>query len=518
MAKRWVRAAVYAALCMFSAFVPGLLAAQEVSLRFPDGSFEVTGPLLGFDGLSYRLDTRFGVLTIKADQVECVGDCPTDTYAPLIRMSGTEALGEVLIPAMVDAFALSLGLQSTVEPATDGAVRLALLSDGVPIARFEIARMSTTDAIAALFENRADIVLSDRFVTTKEAERSKTLGFGDLEDPLRRRLLARRPLRLVTSEPPPPFTVTQLAQVLAGQISDWSALGASPEPIKLFTTGMDHGPLAARLAELEAVLSLPSTPLAQLAVLDGPEALRVALEATPGAIAITHEPDPFGHEVALSHGCLPGTASRAEGTAHPLMVHYWAYTGAARLPDLGRAFLMFASGPDAQRVVDRAGFIDKRPRPVPLAEQGDRLAQAVAAAGEEVSLLDLQTTLRRLQGYDRLELSFRFREGEPELLTESVSEAQGLAALLDTGAFDGRSLLFLGLTDSMGDAEANARLAQVRATRAANAVMAAMATNPARVVMQSEGFGETLPIACDDTRWGQHVNRRVEVWVGPHTR
>jgi phosphate transport system substrate-binding protein len=27
------------------------------------------------------------------------------------------------------------------------------------------------------------------------------------------------------------------------------------------------------------------------------------------------------------------------------------------------------------------------------------------------------------------------------------------------------------------------------------------------------GLGEGLPLACNDTAWGQNKNRRVEIWV-----
>jgi phosphate transport system substrate-binding protein len=30
-----------------------------------------------------------------------------------------------------------------------------------------------------------------------------------------------------------------------------------------------------------------------------------------------------------------------------------------------------------------------------------------------------------------------------------------------------------------------------------------------------EGFGEALPMACDETAAGRHLNRRVELWLVP---
>jgi phosphate transport system substrate-binding protein len=36
-----------------------------------------------------------------------------------------------------------------------------------------------------------------------------------------------------------------------------------------------------------------------------------------------------------------------------------------------------------------------------------------------------------------------------------------------------------------------------------------------RVTLTAEGFGEALPIACDDTATGRQRNRRVEDWLRP---
>jgi phosphate transport system substrate-binding protein len=36
---------------------------------------------------------------------------------------------------------------------------------------------------------------------------------------------------------------------------------------------------------------------------------------------------------------------------------------------------------------------------------------------------------------------------------------------------------------------------------------------PDTVQLQTEAFGEALPMGCDDTNWGQQTNRRVELWA-----
>ena len=71
----WQRAASFAALFFFCFTLP--LQAQDVTLTSPDGSVEISGTLMGFDGEFYRVETRFGELTIDGSGVSCDGPgCP----------------------------------------------------------------------------------------------------------------------------------------------------------------------------------------------------------------------------------------------------------------------------------------------------------------------------------------------------------------------------------------------------------------------------------------------------------
>jgi len=49
------------------------------------------------------------------------------------------------------------------------------------------------------------------------------------------------------------------------------------------------------------------------------------------------------------------------------------------------------------------------------------------------------------------------------------------------------------------------------------ALIAALGTLPAQVTVETEAFGEALPMGCDDTEWGRQMNRRVELWVDQST-
>ena len=81
--------------------------AQDVVLTSRDGAIELSGTLLGFNGEFYRVDTVYGELTVDGSGVTCDGPgCPSLTdYIAQIRLSGARELGQVLMPALLEAFA-----------------------------------------------------------------------------------------------------------------------------------------------------------------------------------------------------------------------------------------------------------------------------------------------------------------------------------------------------------------------------------------------------------------------------
>ena len=190
------------------------------------------------------------------------------------------------------------------------------------------------------------------------------------------------------------------------------------------------------------------------------------------------------------------------------------YLPARRLPKLARDFLAFARSANAQIVIRRAGFVDQAPEEVPVDLQGDRFANAIAVARGEAGLEALQRMTRVLGGMRRLTTSFRFETGATRLDAQSRSNVQQLARALEAGAYDGRRLVFVGFSDGAGPAQANLEIARKRAEAVRQAVLRAAETADLnRLDIDTEAFGETMPMACDDTNWGRQVNRRVEVWL-----
>ena len=177
-------------------------------------------------------------------------------------------------------------------------------------------------------------------------------------------------------------------------------------------------------------------------------------------------------------------------------------------------FLDWLRKPAAHLVIRRAGFVDLSAVAIPLRDQGDRLAAAIAMAGDEIPLVELQRMIKALRGSDRMSTTFRFEVGSTRLDAQSRSNVLQLAQDVSDGRYDGRRLRLAGFSDGLGPAIANRDLSRARAQTVQRDVIAALADGlPDRVRLTVEAFGEAMPMGCDDTTWGRQTNRRVELWI-----
>jgi len=243
-----------------------------------------------------------------------------------------------------------------------------------------------------------------------------------------------------------------------------------------------------------------------------------AVAADPFAIGLSTLSENGGvRSLVLVGGCGFRSAAVPEALRaddYPLTVPMFLYLKARRLPAVGREFLRFSRSPAAQIAILRAGFVDQTISRTPISLQGDRLANAIQAAGEEVQLDELKRLVSAMVDARRLSVTFRFDGGSSGLTAQSRSNVALLARALESGVIGAKELVFVGFSDGEGGAAANRQLSQERAISVRAAVQREAATaDPARVRLSVDGFGEAMPMACDDTEWGRQINRRVEVWA-----
>lgn len=515
-----VRAAFGAALFLFCTATLGL--AQDVTLTSRDGDVEISGNLLGFDGEFYRVDTVYGELTVDGSGVLCDGPgCPNlENYVARVTLSGAPVIGRVLMPALIEAFAIrnDYSLERVNENGKSFTYALTDNTTGRLIGEFNFRLNNTDEGFADLLANEADMVMSLREARRGEVRRAREAGLGDLDARGRSRVLALDALVPVVapSNPVQAITVPDLARVLAGEIDNWRDLGGPNAPIAVHLRDARSG---LGQATEDRLLAPIDKPLVEGAIRhkDTP-ALITTVTDDPFALGVTsHSETGNTWELALKGACgfaLRATRRAVKTEDYPLTAPLFLYTPARRFPKLVREFLSYMRDPSAQLVIRRAGFVDQSPEEIEINAQGDRFANAIARAGAEVGLGELQRMVKTLAPLRRLTTTFRFEAGSARLDAQSRSNVRQLARAMEVGLYDARRLVFVGFSDGEGPAAANRDIAMRRAKTVRDAVTTAAETaNLTRINLEVEAFGEAMPMACDDSAWGPQVNRRVEVWV-----
>jgi len=504
-----------------TAFLAGQVAAQDVTLTSRDGGVELTGSLVSFDGEFYRIQTEYGELTLDGTGVLCDGPaCPDlSAYVADLGFAGPAVLAQGLLPALIDSFGQQQGYAVEMQQAAGQTVYSLSVAEGDMLAaRFRVRVTSDDEAFAELIASQVDFVLASRAVLPAEAELASEAGLGDLRAPGLIRVLALDALVPVVSPRNPlrEITVEELAAVFSGEIGNWSAVGGVDQPIFLHLPAQRH---AIRSAFIEKIMLPLDRALDRGArAHDRQTDLIAAIQGDPFAIGLARQSQLDGVRALTLKGAC-GYALGADDEAiksedYPLPLPLFLYRGQGRLPRIAREFIRFAASPAGQIAVLRAGFVDQSLTRAVLSRQGDRLANAIGNAGTEVSLTDLQELVKALQPLARLSVSFRFDRDTPALDAQSGAKVKLLAEALEAGTLGAGEIVFVGFTDTAGPAEANRRLSLERAQAVRAAVLAeALTFEPGQTSLGVLGFGEAMPLTCEETAWGRHVNRRVEVWV-----
>lgn len=517
---RILRAAVLAALFITGMLAPAL--AQDVTLTSRDGTVSVSGTLLSFDGEFFRVDTIYGALTLDGTGVTCAGiGCPNlETYVAEISIAGARSMGEVLMPALVEMFAEQGGMrvQRLVQDDTHYTYILQQTKTGKDVARIAFRLSNTDGGFAEMLAGDADMVLATREITASEVKAAYKAGLGDMKRAARSRIVALDGLVPVVanSNPVAGISLSELAKVFAGDVTNWQDIGGPDAPIYLHMLSPESGLAQQFVTDVMGSMTHKTAPPVKhhgsaVAVVD-------AVAADPFAIGITRFSEIGNAKMLAIRGtCGMSFSASPRGLKtedYPLATPLFLYTPARRLPKIAREFLAFLRSGAAQRVVRYVGFVDQDVRETGIDDQGKRFANAITAAGDEIRLGQLQRMVKTLRPATRLTITFRFNTGSSSLDAQSRANVVLLARLLEAGRYDGRELMFVGFSDGKGDAGVNRVIAKRRAKAVRAAVrLAATTLKLDQVTLGTQAFGEALPMACDDTEWGRQVNRRVEVWL-----
>ncbi len=310
--------------------------------------------------------------------------------------------------------------------------------------------------------------------------------------------------------PLPRISTRDLARILTGEVTNWSAVGGPDMPVALHALSADADlqvAIATRLGREVAAERTHAT-LTDLAA---------AVAGDPYALALTvgtsTEP---ARALVLTDSCgfvLDPAPLHVKAGDFPLTLPFHALTPPRRMPLILREFLDYAGSTRAQPAIAAAGFVARIPEETALLADDGRLAAAIVGAEPGATVDALKALAAAMADARRLSLTFRTDPATGALDPLSRQNLADLASYLEAGLYDGRSLLLAGFADGEDGAVAALQAGQ----DAADQVLAALAEAAPgdRVPVTAQSFGDTLPIACDTTPIGRQLNRRVEVWIRP---
>ncbi|MGJ8609986.1 MAG: phosphate ABC transporter substrate-binding/OmpA family protein [Octadecabacter sp.] len=477
-----------------------------MTFRSVDDAVTVAGRYVAFDGENATVATDGGLVTFRTEGMLCDGaDCPDlENYLPSLRMIGAPRMADVLMPALIDVYARDNGWILHEDLRGFQMQR----ADGIPMFAVEIAVAGPDAAFDAFVAHEAGALLSMRELKSTEIQRGLAEGLGSLILARNARILALDALVPVTS------ATSDLRSISMANLAD--ALAAVEDGLEVHLPSEVGGQLQGFEDRFMRPFGLQMGP-PDIAHGDDAALLHAVSRSINGISLVPFGATGNAQPLALNGPC--GLQSQARYLTlktedYPLTFPMFVYLPQRRQHPQIEHFLDWLRSPSAQLVIRRAGFVDLAAVPIPLADQGDRLANAIANAGSEIPLAELQRMVRFLSPRVRMSSTFRFEPGSTRLDGQSRSNVMQLAQAIHDGRFGGRELTLAGFSDGRGPAAANRDLSSARAEAVLRDLRRALGGDlPSNVIIETAAFGEALPMACDDTIWGQQTNRRVELWV-----
>jgi phosphate transport system substrate-binding protein len=421
---------------------------------------------------------------------------PSATVA--LRLHGSSAIGETLIPALIEAFLKkehATRIEKIVgnEPG-EAKIQGILPGDSAP-KMIEIVPAKTGAGLSDLGAKKCDLALATRKVNVEESEQLRLAGLGDMNAKECEHIVALDALAIIVhpSNPVSELTKDQLAQIFSGQITDWNQVkkGAGGK-----ITVCAQGDTSESAEAFKTLVMGKSSVSPTASILrDGIEvADKVCSDA--GAIGFVELPA-IGNAKALaisSGGAVSLLPNQFEIATedYPLSRRLYLYTAVNSENPWVAKFVAFALSRAGQEVVETTRFVAMRPRlgTWKIPESASKEYKDLAKDAE------------------RLDLNFRFRTASSQLDNKALLDLDRVVEVLATPPFKGRYILLFGFADSTGAAQLNLTLSKARAETVAQQLRL-RSISPAVVT----GFGKELPVDSNDTEAGKEKNRRVEVWL-----
>lgn len=511
--------------------------AQTVELRANDGSTTVSGELISTKGGKYTLRTSIGVVSFEEDLFACSGAaCPVDENNEAdLSVAGPSELVDVILPLLADGFAeeqeieaqaigsngLPLGDRRAFEKNGTNSIGQEYFNirltdeEGGGQENIHVQEASGQSIFDLLISNDADIVFSEATANERNIREARRNGVGDLSSFDQERILAVDGFTGVVNpnNSIEILTVSQISDIMSGNIRNWKNVGGRDHEIKLYT-------LSENTEAFHVISGLVLDPFGEnlrpdVTVVGSNRELSRAIESDEFGFGIVsfssiRNAKPVSIESECGIVISPNNFSM-KSEEYILQNRVTAYS-ADNVGELGDSFIEYLDHPSVDDIISKAGLISLSVVEEDEEQKLIRLRRAVQTIDPAVPASMLQQLVSDTLDTRRLSTTLRFSPQSSVLDNKARRDIRRILRFIEDQNLE--RVILAGFADSDGSFEQNSRLSLARANTVRQE-LEKLAEEEGFDTAQLEvrGYSELAPVACNTTLSGRATNRRVEVWA-----
>ncbi len=416
----------------------------------------------------------------------------------ILRMDGSNTIGDKLAPAMAAAYIRQLGSEVTINKpmATENELQvIGFLPDENKVVAIEIKAHGSSTGFQSLINNKTDIAMSSRGIKQSE-NLDLLLKFGDMTNVESEHVIALDGLAIIThpSNPLKSISVSQLAEIFAGEVTNWSEFGGKNQAINLYA----RDDLSGTYDTFKSlVLKKHNKNLAPARRFESNEHLAksVALdEAGIGFTGLAYASEDMILKVSADEGiaAIEPRQFSISSEDYVLSRRLYLYANKARAENFHVAGLInFAVSINGQQLVEQVNFIPQK------------ITSTLPFVNHEFPIKYQQMALNA----ERLSMTFRMRSDRAEIDNKSAQDIDHLVAYLQKTPHKKITLIGFSAGESQ-DENADRTRAFIRSKLLAYELKQRGIRN-----VEIIALGNQLPIDSNHSEVGRYRNNRTEIWV-----
>lgn len=484
--------------------------ANEVKLYTEDQSVLIQGELLSYENKIYRVSTGIGVLELESLNIKCDGEaCPASARGNELKIGGSQELVSSLIPTLVEDYGKAVNAELVHSITESGNAVFSLQTSDKELVDASFTVLTTDTESTAIADGTADLVIASSLATQQS---DNVIQAADAT------VFALEGLVIVTSQANPieSITIEDAARIFSGQITNWSEVGGRNEQIRVYS--LDEATPTGSLFKNLIMDQYGVQILESAERMETDELLVETVSVNPSGIGFIR----FGvrggvKSLAIRGSCgiqTPANTFSIKAEEYPLTRRLFLYQVDNFDQGLRGSFSDYLGTEEVQKTIAQNGLVNQSVSSIDVEEHALRLLSSMLPQDIEVSLPEVRGMISDLIDADRMSLTLRFQTGSANLDARAEGDIARIIDQIQKGRFTGKEILLLGFTDSVGRGDLNQVLSQARANQVRDKILASLPADLQKDLdIRVTGYGEMMPLACNETSLGRRINRRVEVWT-----